>query len=358
MQFIIIFQEGGITVIIVNEKKERSKKGSVTMIGRNDPCPCGSGKKYKKCCEGKQQLTAENVFQEEIENILQTFYNSYPERKDVKQYFELVQHWMPKLQKTLQKELIEAVALDDFFFHKRRDIWKGYLKKVIKKSVRPQTIALLKQWDNPIMFIGEVTNVEDKYFTAEGTLTGKKVKVRRENQKPIPLGMRIFSFLLPDGSGKEDHMLAASTLIFFPADHAHVFTNIKKIFDAQKEKDEQKFLANNHLEFWCGLVEAGYAGEEFTTFEQDVLEQTKQFLNEQQIEGTALIQMLEDYLVEMKPKARKAGAVAAGAIRFAQDKSLLGEKSFTVKQLSEYFGISPSSLNKYYQELLSYTEAA
>ena len=22
-------------------------------VGRNDPCPCKSGKKYKKCCEGK-----------------------------------------------------------------------------------------------------------------------------------------------------------------------------------------------------------------------------------------------------------------------------------------------------------------
>ena len=22
-------------------------------IGRNDPCPCGSGKKYKKCCGKK-----------------------------------------------------------------------------------------------------------------------------------------------------------------------------------------------------------------------------------------------------------------------------------------------------------------
>ena len=21
--------------------------------GRNDPCPCGSGKKFKKCCEGQ-----------------------------------------------------------------------------------------------------------------------------------------------------------------------------------------------------------------------------------------------------------------------------------------------------------------
>jgi uncharacterized protein len=24
-----------------------------TEPGRNDPCPCGSGKKYKKCCLGK-----------------------------------------------------------------------------------------------------------------------------------------------------------------------------------------------------------------------------------------------------------------------------------------------------------------
>jgi uncharacterized protein YecA (UPF0149 family) len=28
------------------EKRNISKK-----IGRNDPCPCGSGKKYKKCSE-------------------------------------------------------------------------------------------------------------------------------------------------------------------------------------------------------------------------------------------------------------------------------------------------------------------
>ena len=22
-------------------------------VGRNDPCPCGSGKKFKRCCLGK-----------------------------------------------------------------------------------------------------------------------------------------------------------------------------------------------------------------------------------------------------------------------------------------------------------------
>jgi hypothetical protein len=27
------------------------------QVGRNDRCPCGSGKKYKRCCESKTQKT-------------------------------------------------------------------------------------------------------------------------------------------------------------------------------------------------------------------------------------------------------------------------------------------------------------
>lgn len=30
--------------------------GRVTKTGRNEPCPCGSGKKYKKCCMEKDNL--------------------------------------------------------------------------------------------------------------------------------------------------------------------------------------------------------------------------------------------------------------------------------------------------------------
>jgi hypothetical protein len=30
----------------------------MARIGRNDPCPCGSGKKFKKCCIDKQQAMA------------------------------------------------------------------------------------------------------------------------------------------------------------------------------------------------------------------------------------------------------------------------------------------------------------
>jgi preprotein translocase subunit SecA len=39
------------------EKSERaaSTPAKVVKVGRNDPCPCGSGKKYKKCCLPKEE---------------------------------------------------------------------------------------------------------------------------------------------------------------------------------------------------------------------------------------------------------------------------------------------------------------
>ncbi|MEG0472070.1 MAG: SEC-C domain-containing protein [Solibacillus sp.] len=322
------------------------------MVGRNDPCPCGSGKKYKKCCEGKQQTTALTVFNEEIENVLQTFYTSYPERKDIREFMELVKVWAPKLESKLHRELVEAVALDEYFFHKRPDIWTGFLKRTEKKLIRPSTIELLKSWTQPIFFIGVVESVEDKYFTAISALDNQTYMIQRESPKPIPLGMRVFSFLLPDGSKQENHVLAASTLIFFHKEHAISFEDFTASYKASGLTIEE-FTQKNHLLLWEGLVENGYAGEEFTPFEQDVLEQVKAFLVEHAIENDKLLVTVEDYLVEQQPTARKAGAIAAGAIRFAQEQNYL-DKKFTVKEIADSFGVAASSLNKYYQDLLAF----
>ena len=35
----------------------------MTKVGRNDPCPCGSGKKYKKCCLAKESSVADLTWQ-------------------------------------------------------------------------------------------------------------------------------------------------------------------------------------------------------------------------------------------------------------------------------------------------------
>lgn len=46
------YSGGGDDAVDAPEKNRPAKSGP--RIGRNDPCPCGSGKKYKKCCGGKK----------------------------------------------------------------------------------------------------------------------------------------------------------------------------------------------------------------------------------------------------------------------------------------------------------------
>ena len=48
--------EAGLTRTI-----ERTTMTHATKAGRNDTCPCGSGKKYKKCCELKLQKSRGNT---------------------------------------------------------------------------------------------------------------------------------------------------------------------------------------------------------------------------------------------------------------------------------------------------------
>ena len=45
-------EDDGIDVDNIEAPTDEPKQPVVkeTKVGRNDPCPCGSGKKYKNCC--------------------------------------------------------------------------------------------------------------------------------------------------------------------------------------------------------------------------------------------------------------------------------------------------------------------
>ena len=56
--------------ILICYAREKSLEGSIDLvrksmsqrIGRNDPCPCGSGKKYKRCCSSKDEESTKTEF--------------------------------------------------------------------------------------------------------------------------------------------------------------------------------------------------------------------------------------------------------------------------------------------------------
>lgn len=72
--------------------------------GRNDPCPCGSGKKFKKCCENKDvrkkiqaqvlssdnassiTLETSNVSRSFFQRVVQPVISAEPKENDPKKY--------------------------------------------------------------------------------------------------------------------------------------------------------------------------------------------------------------------------------------------------------------------------------
>lgn len=49
-QWDAIFDEETKKTLYLEQKKSGTIRREGKKIGRNDPCPCGSGKKYKQCC--------------------------------------------------------------------------------------------------------------------------------------------------------------------------------------------------------------------------------------------------------------------------------------------------------------------
>ena len=51
-----VAKETGTAAATKSAVKKQPVRTAAKKVGPNDPCPCGSGKKYKKCCMQKEKL--------------------------------------------------------------------------------------------------------------------------------------------------------------------------------------------------------------------------------------------------------------------------------------------------------------
>ena len=87
-------------VIMTTPKRENKMK-----VGRNNPCPCGSGLKHKKCCLGNNNHTNLMEYDEMLREII---IGSFPELTGIKSYktkkdTELKTFWFFSFDKKKQK---------------------------------------------------------------------------------------------------------------------------------------------------------------------------------------------------------------------------------------------------------------
>ena len=150
----------------------------------------------------------------------------------------------------------------------------------------------------------------------------------------------------------EGNYLAVSSLIFFPTDHSEAIKQFAKTLADTEILHSKSRLWNSGLR----LEKVAIPGEWFSMeFEAGVIESANEFLMQHNRESKALLEVLEDFLVDEQPKARKTLAIAAGAIRYGQEKATFFEPlDMTLKEIAEAFDVSTSSMSKYAKDLAEY----
>ncbi len=105
-------------------------------IGRNDPCPCGSGKKYKQCCLNKPKALIDTIeSRQEREKWLQYYPPTKEEVKEGRIYLEDFYS-----QESIETDKLIYLALK----HRAIPIWKPEKENVVKKR---QLGYLTAAWD-------------------------------------------------------------------------------------------------------------------------------------------------------------------------------------------------------------------
>ena len=171
-------------------------------IGRNEPCECGSGKKYKKCCGNNSAVNIEDLVLGELE-ILQAqaydfiaVHNSEELESDYHRYYSE----MKMMNK--DQEIYEMAFLSWYGVTKKLEdgltLAERFIDKQSKAVTRPQTLESLEKWKQPRIVAGVVKSAQGTELVIEDTVEGEVFNVKGANPE-IVAGCFFIGILLQNG---------------------------------------------------------------------------------------------------------------------------------------------------------------
>lgn len=139
-------------------------------ISRNDPCPCGSGKKYKKCCGDPANQPAYTT--EEVTNIqldLAAAANK-DSRKDFSHYYRRI--YRPNYFPYAWHKFVQNLALADFLLHgnERRE-WMNIHQQIEHNSQHPRLQRLYSNWTGHNLSLFRLNKMTDEWYEVTDLLS-------------------------------------------------------------------------------------------------------------------------------------------------------------------------------------------
>lgn len=339
-------------------------------IGRNDPCECGSGKKYKKCCGNHSAVNIDDLILGELE-ILQAqaydyiaVHNSEELENDYHRYFSD----MAMMNK--DQEIYEMAFLSWYGVTKKLEDGLSLMERFVEKQGkvvgRPQTLASLEMWKAPRLAAGIVTSAKGSELVIQDTVEGETFHVKGANSEIVE-GCFFIGILLQNGS---TYLPFAQYFVYPGIAEICRDAMIEKMRKAGKDSVEEYlasdylYLADHCFYLFTGKGEQKVAETEavIETEEKEsvgnpayteAVESMESFLKEQGEASTSIekaAKLLTQYFESESPKIRNPQIYSASIVEVIKADTDL-KKDYLQKDLAEAFGVSANSISRRSKEM-------
>ena len=220
------------------------------MIGRNDPCTCGSGKKYKKCCGKTGPDLVGLLVNEELDQILGNFFELYPKGEDRKEMIRMMREWLLRLSDSWMKDDIEEAAGEFYLFVYNPTGWHEYIQEQLGVAKREAVASVLKAWDEPFMLLAEVVGAETSMLKVRQLFTGEEYYVTRNEGMPVDEGTLMFGAVLRDPRKREDAIAPVSSMMFLAKWSKQTKRSLMELREVNEGKTPEEFVRAHALDIY------------------------------------------------------------------------------------------------------------
>ncbi|MEK6455466.1 tetratricopeptide repeat protein [Caldifermentibacillus hisashii] len=326
-------------------------------IGRNDLCPCGSGKKYKNCCGKSNVITMESLIEKELTNVqvdlLKFALENYEEEVN-----DFIADWLEELD--IPEEALEMFyflilvwAITSFEIH-GKTILEHFIDKKGSKWNRPRIRNILPTWSQakPSVAIIEEQD-KNQLLTLEDIFTNEIKKVKVLEDHPVETGGMVAGILLPAG----EIFIFFTSFIDLPAGLTEkVKKGVYQLFEKSDEGNPNEFLSTFYPEILHFFIFGpNPAAEDLEWLSPKHLEVAQEFQDYMEdIYDEVIIKLgvylWHQYCLKKNPKVMKPSVYVA-TLRYLIDQFIPYGEWVTQNELAEEFGISSSSLSAKYRDM-------
>lgn len=326
-------------------------------IGRNDLCPCGSGKKYKNCCGKSNVITMESLIEKELMNVqvdlLKFALENYEEEVN-----EFIADWIEEFD--IPEEALEMFylftlvwAITNFEIY-GKTILEHFIDKKGSKWNRPRIRNILPTWSQakPSVAIIEEQD-ENQLLTLVDIFTNEIKKVKVLEDHPVETGGIVVGILLPAG----EIFIFFTSFIDLPAGLTEkVKKGVYQLFEKSDEGNPNEFLSTFYPEILHFFIFGpNPAAEDLEWLSPKHLEVAQEFQDYMEdIYDEVIIKLgvylWHQYCLKKNPKVMKPSVYVA-TLRYLIDQFIPYGEWVTQNELAEEFGISSSSLSAKYRDM-------